>query len=184
MTIDSPLTPLTTMHLIQQWIIACDPQSSGSPLAPGAPGIPPIQTRTGQLCYVQLSGILKQFEDDSAHTILLDSGKPAVELSFRFEIPIEVSGQRAMLCGHLDRLVEFNSQIWAMDHKTTKYSLSNDWFGLFNPDNQMTLYTLASQVVYEQPVKGVIISGAQILATLTRFSVASQRATERNLMSG
>ena len=41
-----------------QWIIACDPQSSGSPLAPGAPGIPPIQTRTGQLCYVQLSGIL------------------------------------------------------------------------------------------------------------------------------
>jgi hypothetical protein len=112
---------------------------------------------------------LDQFADDAATTVLLDNGKPAVELSFRFEIPVSVGNQRALLCGHLDRLVSFNSQIWAMDHKTTKYSLSNDWFSLFNPDNQMTLYTLASQVVYNQPVKGVIISGAQILATLTRF---------------
>ena len=79
---------------------------------------------------------LDQFEDDAATTVLLDNGKPAVELSFRFEIPVEVGAQHAMLCGHLDRLVTFNSQIWAMDHKTTKYSLSTDWFSLFNPDNQ------------------------------------------------
>jgi len=112
---------------------------------------------------------LEQFEEDSARTLLLNNGKPAVELSFRFEIPYEVSGQRAMLCGHLDRLVEFNSQFWAMDHKTSKYSLSPEWFSMFNPDNQMSLYTLASQIVYEQPVKGVIISGAQILVNFTRF---------------
>lgn len=112
---------------------------------------------------------LEQFEEDAARTILLNNGRPAVELSFRFEIPIKVDQQQAMLCGHLDRLVEFNSQIWAMDHKTSKYSLSDDWFSLFNPDNQMSLYTLASQVVYEQPVKGVIISGAQILVNSSRF---------------
>ena len=112
---------------------------------------------------------LEQFEDDAAHTILLDNGKPAVELSFRFEIPVEVGSQRAMLCGHLDKLVSFNSQVWGFDHKTTKYSLTTDWFSLFNPDNQMSLYSLATQVVYNQPIKGIIISGAQVLATLSRF---------------
>lgn len=112
---------------------------------------------------------LEQFQDDAARTLQLANGRPAVEVSFRFEIPVEVDGQQALLCGHLDRMVEFSGQIWILDRKTTKYSLSEEWFQRFNPDNQMTLYTIASQIVYGQQARGIIIDGAQILATLSRF---------------
>lgn len=112
---------------------------------------------------------LEQFSEDAARTVILANGKPAVELSFRFEIPATIDGQQALLCGHLDRLVEFNSQIKFLDRKTTKYSLSGEWFSRFNPDNQMSLYNLASSIVYNQPVQGGIIDGAQVLVTLSRF---------------
>lgn len=112
---------------------------------------------------------LEQFTDDAATTIQMANGKPAVELSFRFEIDVELEGNKALLCGHLDRLVEFSGQLWVMDHKTTRYTLDQRYFDSFNPDNQMSLYSLASQVVFNQPVRGVIIDGAQILATLSRF---------------
>lgn len=112
---------------------------------------------------------LEQFKSDAAETVILANGKPAVELSFRFELDFKIESQPAMLCGHLDRLVEFNSQIMVMDHKTTKLALDERYFLGFNPDNQMTLYTLASQVVYGQPVRGVIIDAAQVMVTFSRF---------------
>lgn len=112
---------------------------------------------------------LDTFETDTAEPIILANGKPAVELSFRFEIDLKIDGQSALLCGHLDKLVLLSSATYVMDHKTTKYGLDQHWFSTFNPDNQMTLYTLASQIVYNAPVKGVIIDGAQVLVNSSRF---------------
>lgn len=112
---------------------------------------------------------LEEFKEDSATTIILANGKPAVELSFRFEVPVQIEGQSALLCGHLDRLVEFNGQKKVLDRKTTKYSLSEEWFARFNPDNQMSLYDLATEIVYGEQISGIIIDGAQVLVTLSRF---------------
>lgn len=112
---------------------------------------------------------LDKFAEDQAETVILANGKPAVELSFRFEIDLKIDNQNALLCGHLDKIVKFTEGLYIMDHKTTKFALDQRFYDSFNPDNQMTLYTIAGQVVYEMPVKGVIIDAAQVLVTLSRF---------------
>ena len=159
---------------------------------------------------------LDHYVDDPAETYIKSDGKPAVELSFRFEldwgptsyhrctsmksadggsggeqVPCDgrlspYTGERIggcdepcsfvmdtnsgelvhqpyLLCGHMDRVVTFNDQLFVMDHKTTVTTPSQYYFDQYEPHNQMTLYTIAGQVVLNAPVKGVIVRAAQIL---------------------
>lgn len=131
---------------------------------------------------------LDHFIHDPAETFILENGKPAAELSFRFEldwgpkaaeaIPIEhpdngtydngvtvqyTHSQPYLLCGHLDRVVDFNDQLLVMDRKTTTATPGQYYFAQFEPNNQMSLYTLAGKVVLNTPIKGVIIDAAQVL---------------------
>jgi len=87
-----------------------------------------------------------------------------LELHFQFEISPKYS-----LCGHLDRVVEFQEQPFVMDYKTTTSTLGSYYFDQYDPDNQMSLYTVASQVAFHTPVKGVIIDAAQIAVGFSRF---------------
>lgn len=125
------------------------------------------------------------YRDDPAQTFILENGKPAVELSFKFELDwgpnkarkwngVSITdksfdteksfpGQPYLLCGHLDRVVTFNDHLFVLDHKTTTTSPGPYFFNQFEPNNQMTLYTLASQIIIDSPVKGVIVEAAQIL---------------------
>lgn len=133
---------------------------------------------------------LDKFADDPAKTYVLENGKPAVELSFRFELDWgpraslspqytedygdpecigQTYTQSYILCGHLDRVVEFSGELFVMDHKTTTSTPGPYYFNQYAPNNQMTLYTIASQVVLEAPVKGVIIGAAQLLIDESRF---------------
>lgn len=107
---------------------------------------------------------LEHFKDDPARTIILSNGKPAVELSFRLDLTDEI-----VICGHLDRVVEFQDSLYVMDRKTTKTTISSYYFDQYSPDNQMSLYTAASQIIYKTPVKGVIIDAAQVAVGFTRF---------------
>lgn len=107
-----------------------------------------------------------KFKDDPVETYIKEDGNAAVELSFRFELdwaPTIAPNQPYLLCGHLDQVVSFNDNLFVMDHKTTKTTLTDYYFNQYSPNNQMTLYTLASQIVIDSPVRGVIIDGAQIL---------------------
>lgn len=133
---------------------------------------------------------LDQFgEADPAQTVVLANGKPAVELSFKMELDwgpaaaVEVThrehpgyqapeeaSQPYLLCGHLDRIVSFLGGTYVMDRKTTKTTISQYYFDSFEPSNQMTLYTIAAKVIFETPVRGVIIDGAQIAVGFTRFA--------------
>lgn len=111
--------------------------------------------------------------EDPATTFIKADGKPAVELSFRFELDFGPEGWKPqatatdrtpyLLCGHLDRVVTFNDALLVMDHKTTTTTLNDQFFRQWSPSNQMTLYTLAGKVILNAPVRGVIISGAQLL---------------------
>jgi hypothetical protein len=92
------------------------------------------------------------------------TGKPMVELHFQFEIEGGYS-----LCGYLDRVVEFQEQPFVMDRKTTTSTLGSYYFEQYEPDNQMSLYTVASQVAFHTPVKGVIVDAAQIAVGFSRF---------------
>jgi hypothetical protein len=142
------------------------------------------------------------YRNDAAKTIILENGKPAVELSFKFDLDFGPTSQYQpvherdwdaaevaekhnaearmyMLCGHLDRVVDINENLFVVDHKTTVSTISDYWFKGFNPSNQMTLYTFAGQVVMGLEIKGVCIEGAQI--GLEKFTTKFARAfTYRN----
>ena len=127
---------------------------------------------------------LDHYEDDPAETYIKSDGTAAVELSFRFELDWgpEASGwipdletkaaiiadgnvpnQPYLLSGHLDRVINFNDNLFVLDHKTTTTTLSDYYFAQYEPNNQMTLYSLAGHTVLDAPIKGVCISGAQIM---------------------
>lgn len=105
-----------------------------------------------------------QFENETITVVELSSGKPAVEYSF--SLPVD---NGLVFTGHIDRLVEYSGEIYAMDQKTTGSTISQNFFTGFSPDHQMSMYTFAGQMVYGSPVKGVIIDGAQIAVGFTRF---------------
>ncbi len=103
-------------------------------------------------------------------THILANGKPAVELSFKVNLPILTpDGEPYILCGHLDRVVEFQDELYALDYKTSKWALAQSFFANFNPSNQMTLYIAAASVVLKQPVVGMIVDAVQLLVGGERF---------------
>lgn len=137
---------------------------------------PPMKTKAGKTNYKNRQFLLRsvirhldKFREDPAQVLILD-GKPAVELSFNFELDWgPVPEQPYVLCGHLDRVVEFNDTLFVMDHKTTTTTPTDYYWAQFEPNNQMSLYTLASGIIFESPVKGVIIDAGQLLTEDTRF---------------
>lgn len=113
---------------------------------------------------------LDHFENDSAETLIMSNGKPAVELTFKMDFPMPAGfPEDLLLCGHMDRVVDFGGDIYVMDHKTTAMALSDYYFDGYNPDNQVSLYTVASTIVLGQQAKGVIISACQLAVGFCRF---------------
>ena len=124
--------------------------------------------------YTLLRSILWYTElhkDDQAQTVILRDGTPAVELQFQFALPefYAPDGNEYILCGHIDRIVDFCGQLWIMDRKTTKSTLYEGFFESFTPDNQMSMYSLAGHIVFQQDVKGVMVDGIQIAINFSEF---------------
>lgn len=133
---------------------------------------------------------LDQFKDDPAKTYIRSDGKPAVEQSFRFELGFgPQAGSHAgneepfpapipyLLCGHLDKVVTYNGDLFAKDYKTTYSFYGKVW----EPDNQMTLYTLASKIVLEAPIRGVMIDMFKITEDGAEFKREFTHRTEDQL---
>lgn len=138
----------------------------------GKPWLSDHPNKTRETLIRSVIWYLEHFKDDPAKTIILDNGKPAVELSFRMELdwgPKADSPQPYLLCGHLDRVVEFTGGSYVMDRKTSSSTISSQYFDQYEPDNQMSLYSFAAQVIYKTPVKGVIIDAVQIAVGFSRF---------------
>ena len=140
-------------------------------------------TKTRETLIRSVIWYLDQFENDPCETVMLTGGKPAVELSFRFEPgwTSSVTGEEYLLCGHLDRLVRFQDRLWIVDRKTTKSTIGQDYFGRYSPDNQVSLYTVAGNIVAHEPVAGLIIDAGQIAVTFTRFQRAPIGRTKAQL---
>lgn len=112
---------------------------------------------------------LDHYEDDNAKTVMLENGKPAVELSFHFSPwPTEPYWNRYLLCGHLDKIVDYSGDLYVMDHKTTTNTPTGHYFNGFDPHNQMSVYTIASQTIMKSPIKGVIVDAIQVADSFTR----------------
>lgn len=125
----------------------------------------PAKTRFGLIR--SIVWYVDQFGDETEggiQTYHLSNGKPAVELSFSFEVSDDI-----VFCGHLDRVVTYAGQKYVMDQKTTGGTIGPYFFDQFKLSNQMSLYTYAGQIILNSPIKGVLIDGAQIAVGFTRF---------------
>ena len=125
---------------------------------------------------------MDHYEEDNAETVQLSTGQPAVELSFRFELDVgPTPDQPYVLCGHLDRVVEFLGDKYVLDYKTTQGGLSQQYFAQYSPDNQMSLYILAAKVIYNVPLKSAIIDAAQLAVGFTDFGRQQTHRTDAQL---
>lgn len=164
-----------TVEAVLKWTWI-EPEQEGQQAAPWDSGDPYKSRETlvrSVIWYLETFGA-----NDAAKTLILANGKPAVELTFKLELDYgppaeEIYGPGAtqpyLLCGHLDRVVTFGNDTFGMDRKTTKSMLTSNYFDQYNPDNQMSLYTVALKVIYQTPIKGIIIDGAQLAVGFTRF---------------
>lgn len=117
---------------------------------------------------------LEKFKDDPAKTRMHPvTGKPMVELHFQFDIDTKPFSYKPpinyALCGYLDRVVDFQGEPFGMDRKTTTTTLGSYYFEQFDPDNQMSLYTIACLIAFKTAVKGIIVDAAQIAMGFSRF---------------
>lgn len=74
-----------------------------------------------------------------------------------------------VLCGHLDRIGTLGDDTFILDRKTTKQTISSDFFAKYSPDNQFSTYTLAGKIAFGLPVQGIIVDAAQVAVTFSRF---------------
>jgi hypothetical protein len=103
-------------------------------------------------------------------TIQLENGKPAVELTFLFDSGFRsFANEPILLCGHIDRLVQLNDDIYIADLKTTYEQIGSKYAERFTPDNQFTLYTLAGRVALGVPARGILLDAVQIGVNFVRF---------------
>ncbi len=124
---------------------------------------------------------LDRFEHDHLKTVILHNGKPAVELSFQINLAdtveggdvfIAATGEPYILCGHLDKVVEWLGEYRFKDVKTTRSNLDQKYFSKFNPNTQVTVYSIAMKVIFheDRPIGGALIDAIQTLALGNRFA--------------
>lgn len=107
--------------------------------------------------------------DDSSQPVVLPNGQRAIELPFEFSSGFTaITGEQVSFIGTLDRLVTFADSYYVRDIKTTGFGLGQRFFDSFTPDNQFSLYTIAGQVAFDVPVKGLIVDAIQVGATFSR----------------
>lgn len=143
------------------------------------------RAKTKESLINSLVAYIAHHEKEPLKTLLTTEGKPAVELHLRATLCLEDGEDEIVYCGYIDRGVEWNSQPWVMDHKTTSAALSTEkgskaFFAQWNPDLQMTGYCwLANENGI--PVKGVLIDAMQVAKTKVEFSRAATMRTPAQL---
>jgi len=122
-------------------------------------------------------------KDDPFETLVLADGRPAVELSFAFDSGfLAPTGERIVLCGHLDRIGKLNGAAYIIDIKTSKYDVSySGWFDQFTPGNQFSMYTLAGRVAFGVPVRDLVVDGVQVGVGFARFERGTVHRSDETL---
>lgn len=116
---------------------------------------------------------LDVFWEDKATTVRLPNGKPAVEMHFQLPF-MNYCEHEVFICGHIDRLAQWQGKVYVSDFKTTKYQLDNRFFSQFKPNTQLPLYLTACHLIAETiqdfpPAHGVIVDGVQLGVNFSRF---------------
>ena len=115
----------------------------------------------------------EHYKNDPLETMVLKNGKPAVELSFRFDTGYKFNGTveetSIIYCGHIDRVARLNDVAYLNDLKSTDKQLDKKYFAQFSPNGQLTGYNFATDVVFNEEVKGIMIDACQVAVSFSRF---------------
>lgn len=141
----------------------------------GAPWNTYHQQKTRSTLIRTIVWYFEHFREDIP-IVTIANGKPAVELSFK--LPVD---NGIIFCGHLDRLVDYGGSPMVLDQKTTGMTVGQYFFDQFTPDTQMSMYTFAGKMIFNIPVKGVVIDAAQIAINFTRYERGTAFRTEGQL---
>lgn len=120
---------------------------------------------------------LDSVQRSRAKTLILADGKPAVELTFRYQPqdpetgdPLTaITGEPIEFAGHLDSMVDLEGGKFISDRKTTSRRLGPEYFAAYTPDNQFSMYTHAGKWAFQTDVIGVICDAVQVTSNYTRF---------------
>lgn len=160
---DESMHEVVREALISSWDFLLD--ANGQPIpGSGGPWISGHNVKTRETLIRSIVWYLEEFRADSMPVMILSDGKPAVEYSFLFEADSGI-----LFSGHIDRVVTYAGHPYVMDQKTTTSVLAPHYFEAFDTDIQMSMYAFAGKVVYDLPVKGVVIDAAQVAVGFTRF---------------
>lgn len=137
---------------------------TGQPYAPppGATGSAMVKTRENLIR--SLVWYFEELPEENISTIILANGAAAVE--YTFTIPVD---NDIIFSGHIDRFVNYGDDPYVMDQKTSSSTITAKFFADFDLDSQMSMYTFAGKMLYQTPVKGVIIDAVQIAVGFSRY---------------
>jgi len=110
-------------------------------------------------------------------------GRPATEVYSEVELPFRaVTGEAYTLCGNVDRYVEWDSDVWRMEVKTTKSDPSafdGGWWEGWNPSVQIKTYDLLDSLAHpEWAVVGTLLEAHQVGVGFARWSRMPLRYAE------
>jgi len=108
----------------------------------------------------------EEFWEDNLKLASMPDGMPALEQ--RFEVPLGDKGHR--FSGRIDKIISLDGKLYLVDVKTTKQSLSEWYFKMYMPNNQVFAYIWACREVLKLPVEGFIIDAVQTGSNFTRFA--------------
>jgi len=151
---------LTESHVEAQFAAV----SKALELAPSLSGSPDNSRTPNTLCravswYGETWGA-----DDPFKTVKFNDA-PAVELRFELAIP----GTPWRLSGRIDRLAEWQGDLFIVDIKTTGRVLNYSYWNSWNPSTQFTAYRWACRAL-GLPVKGVLVEACQTMVNGTRWA--------------
>lgn len=136
------------------------------------PWISDHETKNRKTLLRTLLNYLDNYNDEveRLQTVILPDGTPAVELSFRFNTNYETpTGVPYKICGHIDRLADKDGRYFVCDYKTTSQPLNEQYWDQYSPNNQLSLYYYAGQIIFERRISGLIIEAARITKDSAEF---------------
>lgn len=127
-------------------------------------------TRTRTTLIRSIIWYSEQFKSDPLKTVIFPNGRLGLEMSFSFELPFQSqNGELLEYCGHIDKLADYQGQLFAVERKHTVQTLSPQFFSRYQFSAQIAGYVFAGKVVFDRPVSGAIIEATQVGVNFSRF---------------
>lgn len=109
-----------------------------------------------------------QYSHDPIRTLVLPSG-PALELSFRFQLPVPGLPETVYYAGHIDRIGSYAGGHYVIDYKSTTSTLGAGYFSRYEYSAQIGGYLAAGKIVFETPIHGAMVDSVQTGVNFARF---------------